>query len=359
MKRLLMTFAVLFFAAHFISAQETSPQNLNWKGPESPRGTYAPDIFLQGTFIEVGVNDAATFGSTTPAPAGFHPRMGSGTLGFVADWEMNGWDNSSAPGIPFYSGDYFLPGGPWEGFLVAYTTATGSRFVRRNYGAELEYGIPPIAGSIANTSAGSTQSSTWAGTMAAGGQSLLVEQLTYFNVGEARFFAEITLTNTGTETLINVEYARSLDPDQEQNLTGSFTTTNWVSNPTGAITGFTEAIAIGLAYQVPLALRLYHPNAVASINADWPLTDPATTLDSPFQPTEGAPLTADWALEVAVRFPSLAPGASETFLVSYVLNQDEIDDPTPPEPIPVSNWALYLGILLMVTFVVIRFRRMI
>lgn len=30
-----------------------------------------------------------------------------------------------------------------------------------------------------------------------------------------------------------------------------------------------------------------------------------------------------------------------------------------PPPVPVSNWALYLGILLMVTFVVIRFRRMI
>jgi hypothetical protein len=30
-----------------------------------------------------------------------------------------------------------------------------------------------------------------------------------------------------------------------------------------------------------------------------------------------------------------------------------------PPPVPVSNWALYLGILLMITFVVIRFRRMI
>ena len=356
-----MTFVVLFFAAHFITghAQETNPGNLNWTQPESPRGPYAPDIFLQGTFIEVGVNDAGTYGSTTPAPAGFHPRMGSGNLGFVADWEMNGWDNSSAPGIPFYSGDYFLPGGPWEGFLVSYTLATGARYVERNYGANSEFGIVPIPAEIANTSAGGTQSSTWAGIMAEGGQSLRVDQETFFEVGEARFFAEVTLTNTGTETLLNVEYARSLDPDQEQNLTGNFTTLNWVSHPTGAVTGFTEAVAIGLVYGVPLALRLYHPNAVASINGNWPLEDPATTLDSPFQPTEAAPFEEDWALEVAVRFPSLAPGASETFLVSYVLNQDEIDDPTPPEPIPVSNWALYLGILLMVTFVVIRFRRMI
>lgn len=365
MKKMFLSVAMFFLAVHLIIAQtpQGSPQNLNWKAPGSPKVLYAPDIFLQGTFIEVGVNDGGTYGSTTAAPAGFHPMMGDGTLGFVADWEMNGWDNSSGPGIPNYSGDYFLPGAPWEGFLVSYTTATGSRFVRRNYGAEFEYGIPPTAGSIVNTSSGSTQSSTWAGNMTDGGQSLLVEQLTYFNVGEARFFAEVTLTNTGSETLYNVEYSRGLDPDQEQNITGTigFTTRNWVSNPTGAVTGFAEVIGVGLDYGIPLALRLYHPDAVAGILSNWPNTDPANIIDNPFQPNEANAVEEDWSLDVAVRFPTLAPGASETFLVSYVLNQDEIDDPTPPDPdpvIPVSNWALYLGILLMISFVVIRFRRM-
>jgi len=32
--------------------------------------------------------------------------------------------------------------------------------------------------------------------------------------------------------------------------------------------------------------------------------------------------------------------------------------PDAPPAVPISNWALYLGILLMLTFVVIRFKRM-
>ncbi len=37
---------------------------------------------------------------------------------------------------------------------------------------------------------------------------------------------------------------------------------------------------------------------------------------------------------------------------------EAVAPPPPPPPVPLSNWALYLGILLMITFVVIRFRRM-
>ena len=358
MKKILLTLSMALFAILFLYAQTTpvgSPQNLNWKGPESTRGAYFPDIFLQGTFIEIGASDAGSFGTTSPAPPGFHPRMGSSHLGFVADWEMNGWNASSGPGIPFYSGDYFLPGDPWEGFLVEFTY-NGNEHTARNCGANFWYGVIPTH--FSETSSGNTKSTLWQGTFSAAGQSLGVEQKTYFDIGEARFFMEITLTNTGSETLYDVEYARSVDPDQEQNLTNDYTTKNWVSRPTGAVDGFAEVIAEGLVYGIPIALRLYHPDAVASVFANWPIWTPNLVLDSPNQPDKDNPVIEDWSIDVAVRFPSLAPGASETFLVSYVLNWSEIEDPTPPDPrIPVSDWALYLGILLIVTFSVIRFRR--
>lgn len=357
MKKILLTLSMVLFALLLLNAQTTpvgSEQNLNWKTPESNRGSYFPDIFLQGTFIEIGASDAGSFGTVSPAPPGFHPRMGDGTLGFVADWELDGWDASSGPGIPFYSGDYFLPGGPWEGFLVEFTY-NSVEYTAVNSGAYFWYGIIPTL--FSETSSGSTKSTLWQGTFSAGGQSLDVEQNTYFSVGDARFFMEITLTNTGSETLYDVEYARSVDPDQEQNLTGDFTTKNWVSRPTGAIDGFAEAVSEGLVYGIPIALRLYHPDAVASINAAWPLSTPNQVLDMPNQPDKDNPDIQDWSIDVAVRFATLEPGASETFLVSYVLNTREIENPTPPNPVPVSNWALYLGILLIVTFSVIRFRR--
>lgn len=362
MKKMLFSAALLFLAANLIIAQspQGSAENLNWKAPESPRGTYFSDVFLQGTHIEVGISDAGSYGSTSAAPAGFHPRMSDGTLGFVADYELNGWENNSAPGVPNYSGDYFLPGDPWEGFLVEYNYG-GVDYTWRNCGANFEYDIIP--GSLSNTSTGTERSAMWTGTASAAGQSLLVEQRTYFPVNATLFYIEVTLTNTGAETLSNVEYARHVDPDQEQNITGDYTTSNYVSHPTG-VDGFAEVVAMGLVHQIPMALRLYHPDAKASVNTTGlSINSPDEVIDTPYTPVQGTPYVSDVGVGVAVRFPTLAPGASETFLVSYVLNQAEIDDPTPPDPdppvIPVSNWALYLGILLMITFVVIRFRRMI
>lgn len=372
MKRIVFTIAAAFLASQMLFAQapQGSPENLNWKAPESsPRGPYFPPVFLKGNFIELGKTDAGSYGTTVPPdPAlGFNypyaftfpGSISPPGLGFVADYEMNGWNTSSDPGvIPNHSGDYFLPGNPWEGFLVEFTY-DGTEHTWRNCAANSEWQVVPT--SLTNTSAGSTQSAVWTGTASAAGQTLLVEQHTYFDVNEARFFIEVTLTNTGSETLNDVEYARHVDPDNEQNWTGSYTTSNYVSHPTG-VDGFAEVVAIGLVHQIPMSLRLYHPDAKAHVNtAGLLISTPNTILDNQNAPTQGAPFVADVGVGVAVRFPTLAPGASETFLVSYVLNQDEIDDPTPPDPdpvIPVSNWALYLGILLMISFVVIRFRRM-
>jgi hypothetical protein len=54
--------------------------------------------------------------------------------------------------------------------------------------------------------------------------------------------------------------------------------------------------------------------------------------------------------------------AGDTVLDSWVFVKAEsfsTAEPEPPAPIPISNWALYMGILLMITFIVIRFRRMV
>lgn len=359
MKKFMIVAAALLFAGHLVTAQapQGSAENMNWRAPELPRGPYFPDVFLQGTYVEVGISDAGSYGTTSSAPAGYHSRMG-GPIGFVADYEQNGWDNSSAVGVPNYSGDYFLPGAPWEGFLVEYTYG-GTEYTWKNSGASGYYSLIPS--SLTNTSAAGVQSAMWTATASAAGQSLLVEQLTYFPVNAALFYIEVTLTNTGAETLTDVEYARHVDPDQEQNITSNFTTSNYVSHPTG-VDGFAEVVAIGLVHQIPMSLRLYHTDAKASVNTSGlEINTPDAVLDTPYTPTQAAPYVDDVGVGVAVRFASLAPGASETFLVAYVLNQDEIDDPTEPPPpaVPVSNWALYLGILLMITFVVIRFRRMI
>ena len=72
------------------------------------RGSCARDIFLQGSYIELGINNVASFGTTDQAPSTY--AYSGQPLGFVADFDQNGWVGPNA-----YAGDYFLFGTELEG----------------------------------------------------------------------------------------------------------------------------------------------------------------------------------------------------------------------------------------------------
>ena len=71
------------------------------------------NAFLQGKYVEVGVSQCGSFGSSVCAPGTYHAR-GTGNssatcqLGFIANPAKDNWAN--------YVGDYFLPGTPEEGW---------------------------------------------------------------------------------------------------------------------------------------------------------------------------------------------------------------------------------------------------
>ena len=96
----------------------------------------ATDVFLRGEFIEVGIHKVASYGTSTgtPIPSGFYAqgqasRWNNG-LGFIADFDGNGWTGTRG-----FSGDYFLPGSPLEGWSVEYqNSATGGENVYINKG---------------------------------------------------------------------------------------------------------------------------------------------------------------------------------------------------------------------------------
>jgi hypothetical protein len=73
------------------------------------------DIFLKGNYIEVGVNNMASFGTNKTAPSNFY--YSGKKLGFIADFDTNGFSNNPKPS---YAGDYFIPGIPLEGMLVSF-----------------------------------------------------------------------------------------------------------------------------------------------------------------------------------------------------------------------------------------------
>jgi hypothetical protein len=361
MKKLaLLSISILLVVAYSFAQTPTgSPENLNWKPVNPPSGIRAdmPPVYLQGTFIELGIAEAGSCGiTTTPAPAGYHPWYYG--IGFIADFNMDGW----AVGTPPYSGDYFLPGSPYEGWLLEYTyQATDYTF--QNAQAVGYYDVPQT--SLTNTSSGTTNSAVWVGTATGGGQSVKVSQAFHFSDTDAKFLIDVTLTNTGTEPLQDVEYARAVDPDQEQNITGDYTTSNYVGHEPDGTNNLAQVVGNGLVYGIPMGLQITHPNAKAHCNPeDFPgagfgslaIFSPDEPLDNTNAPTQGAPLVTDAGVSVAIRFPVLNPGQSASFTVIYVLNESEVINP--PNNVPVSNWALALMVGLIVIFTVIRFRRM-
>jgi hypothetical protein len=72
------------------------------------------EIFLKGTYVEVGIHSVGSYGTSQGAPSGFVYQ--GQQLGFIADFDKNGW-YSSAPG---YAGDFFVPGAPVEGLSSCY-----------------------------------------------------------------------------------------------------------------------------------------------------------------------------------------------------------------------------------------------
>lgn len=93
------------------------------------------DIFLKGTYMEIGLNPGGGFGSRkvsattsapfsgTAVPAGYHNRTSQ--LGIVVDWNKDGWK----VGNPAQSGDFILEGGIKEtGFHLSWTGNSATQY---------------------------------------------------------------------------------------------------------------------------------------------------------------------------------------------------------------------------------------
>lgn len=170
------------------------------------------NAFLQGDFVEVGISQCGSFGTTVNAPTGYHPRSGASpanSIGFVCDDQKDGWAD--------YCGDYFLPGAPEEGF--------GIRIDGVDRGNYSQCTVNQITGSIIDyQNTATTVESTWQGTI----DGIEITSRTYFPKDALYFVTQVTLRNTTPLPKNNVYYMRNLDPDNDQQYPGcgTFNTTN-------------------------------------------------------------------------------------------------------------------------------------
>ncbi|GMI00407.1 hypothetical protein TrST_g13361 [Triparma strigata] len=298
------------------------------------------DVFLKSSIIEVGIHTTGSYGTSRRAPSNYqsrsydHPYNNNidGNAGFIADWDRNGWST----GTPAFSGDYFIPGSPVEGWVAEWTD--GGSFATVNKGLVGGSAMPYTA--IEVTSHGGKQSSFWVGKSG----NLQISKVTQFtDTGNAAtdklyFSTSVTMKNTGSSTMTNVYYMRTVDPDQEQPTTGVYNTQNWVDSqrfvdgetPADRADG-TDANRCFVAAHGRTYSQLYA--GLGSINSHcranhWGFNnnDASTSWDNTAWQSHSSTnkRDADEAINLMFKYDTIEPGATVQFNYAYVLGASDL-----------------------------------
>lgn len=297
----LFLFITLFLSAYTIKAQVAT----------TVAGT-GVNAFLQGNFMELGVSHCGTYGTETGlvVPAGFHPRFaGADGMGFVADVGRDGW----SVGSPDFCGDYFLPGSPVEGWGLGFN---GTDFVNTD-----RCFINAITGNNTSTLyTGTDLKNVWEGSISG----MNIKQESYFPLNALYIVTKVYLTNTTTAPMTDVVYVRNVDPDNDQPISGDFTTTNTVVSQPNISNCDALVTAVGLSPGCFLGLGARSQNArvgVGGFSTVTPLLDYYTTLRDT---TTGHLSTSDEAISIMFYWPTVAPGQTVVAAFAYVLEASDL-----------------------------------
>lgn len=153
------------------------------------------NCFLQGRYVEAGLNPFFGFGTAT-SPATYHSLTAAGTavpvpgnqLGLVYDLGHDGW----YVGTPNATGDYVLPGLPSEGWVLE---VAGAQATVSHPGTTTTGSLTVTGGITGYTSSGGTATAYWDG-LAAGG-SLGIHMETKIDTNASAVVMTLKLRNCG------------------------------------------------------------------------------------------------------------------------------------------------------------------
>jgi hypothetical protein len=279
------------------------------------------DVFLEGKYLSVGISGSGSFGTAGAAPAGFHPTaFYEGEIGLSAD--QDGFDTGNPP----INGDFFLPGSPEERFNVGYKIQ-GTPSTYSNAEREGQIDIPRE--SITNLSHDNILSARWTGIVSHGEQQMMrVTQTVEFKADQKFFKNTIQLDNLSKVALDSVRYMRNVDPDQDEDLSGTYTTINDVlAQPPGDKKALVRAE--GPITHTPIFYYSSDARARASTfgfsntNPYFPAAyDAAGVYDYSTYISALGSVTEDQAISICADLGTLLPGAHGTFVYYTSLDAD-------------------------------------
>ena len=285
------------------------------------------NLFMGTTKVEAGARANGSFGSTVAAPAGYHPLTSTGTiLGFRVDPAECDWNDAGCVTL----GDFFTPGSPYEAWGIQ--IGSGSPAYNSN-------GASGVAGAFTSADAAGA-SGVWRSSGAFGG-AITVTQ-TYAIPSYAWMIdTTVELTNTSGATVDDVYFMRGLDPDNcrmesralcdangdgtadAAGTTGIYDTHNTIvsqgSSSTDAVVTATQANDSYLALRARGAeARVFAQNSgfsnPASLQTLW------NGGNASYRSTAGSTF-GDNGIYAVVHVPSIAPGATETVHIQYVVKE--------------------------------------
>ncbi|MBC8047097.1 MAG: hypothetical protein H7Y00_09905, partial [Fimbriimonadaceae bacterium] len=293
------------------------------------------NAYLQGTYVEVGVNGCGAFASSTTPPAGYVVTGLSG-LNFIADSDMDGWDI----GTPGYCGDYAIPGSPVEGWGIQ---IDGSNY----YNTDQYCSSSSISGGVTSYSDdGDSVVVVWEGEVAG----VVIIQRSVLYTDNLYFVTKVTLINSSGADLSDIYYRRNIDPDNENLATGSFTTINTIeANP---VLGDPYSIVTGVGETYGCYLALVANNVFSSASYGNFGTTAGTYVSDSYNGFSGysqsGSITADQAVQISFLVSNLPADASTTFAFAYVFSEDAIDEAL-EETFIVSDEPVDVGVIDIVT----------
>lgn len=281
--------------------------------------------FFKGTFVEAGIQPTGAFGSKVSAPSDYFSATASkysGRVGFIADVGKDGWTT----GTPGYIGDFFVPGTPYEAFSVK---MNGALYENAGNAAA------QITGSVTGyTNDGKDASIEWRGAI----NNLSIRQLTSVSKNSAYILIRVYLKNTGSTAINNIYYTRSVDPDNEVDQGGSYTTINKIEEQNPGITSTALVSGRGQGYNSYLGLGSRDCRAKVAIMSSF-----SSDGESIYSGTgevalsaKNATNTADNAIAVTFKIGTLQPGDSTAVAMAYVLNAADLP-PAMDETDPLFN----------------------
>ncbi|MBF0105567.1 MAG: hypothetical protein HQM16_09610 [Deltaproteobacteria bacterium] len=295
-------------------------------GAHSYKNDTTGDVFLGGDYIEVGISKYGSFGTTTgqAKPAGFY---GTATYNYIG---MS--TNAAGFGVaPDYRIDYFIPGSPEERWVVGYKisgtpTTASNAFLMNTTGI--------TDNTVTNDSTGTTLKATSIGTL---NSKLKITQVIQFEASYKFFYVTVTLQNIGTtDSLDNVRYMRSFDPDNTVLQSGSYTTHNEILYTHAAGDGkavvsantannASDPIYLATASRSPIVF--YSSDTRAKVSTfGFANTDPYTTLAYDTAKAKGTVEDGDQAITLTVDVGTLAPGESDSFVYFSSLDNRDFND---------------------------------